>query len=165
MLRIIGLISLVVVHVGAGCAPVAPEEEEQAVENRSAVRFINPPTMATPPGFTHVVDTRGGRTIYIAGQVALDEAGNLVGAGDIGAQADQVFKNLEKALQAVGGSFDNVVKFNIFVADFSERDALRAVRDRYINTEQPPASTAVAVKSLFREEFLIEIDAIAVIPD
>lgn len=135
------------------------------MESRAAVRFINPPTLADPPGFTHLVETRGGRTIYIAGQVALDSSGNLVGAGDIETQAEQVFENLKLALAAVGADFDNVVKLNVFLSDFSEVSALRGVRDRFVNLQQPPASTAVAVKRLFREEFLIEIDAIAVIPD
>jgi enamine deaminase RidA (YjgF/YER057c/UK114 family) len=129
------------------------------------VRFINPKTLAAPPGYTHVVEARGGRTIYIAGQVALDAAGNLVGSGDIGAQAEQVFQNLKHALDAVGADFGNVVKFGIYVTDFAELGALRQVRDRYIDVAHPPASTAVAVKRLFREEFLIEIDAIAVVPD
>lgn len=129
------------------------------------VRFINPSTLSKPPGYTHVVETRGGRTVYIAGQVAFDDAGNLVGAGDVEAQAEQVFRNLSFALEAVGASFEDVVKLGIYVTDFGELDALRRVRDRYIELEHPPASTAVAVKRLVREDLLIEIDAIAVVPD
>jgi enamine deaminase RidA (YjgF/YER057c/UK114 family) len=138
----------------------------QASQNESrSVRFVNPPTLATPPGYTHLVEAHGGRTVYIAGQVALDAAGNLVGAGDIQAQAEQVFRNLQHALEGVGADFGDVVKLGIYVTDFGELGALRQVRDRYIDVAHPPASTAVAVKRLFREEFLIEIDAIAVVPD
>lgn len=129
----------------------------------STLRFINPPTLAPPPGFTHVVEARRGRTIYIAGQVALDAEGNLVGEGDVEAQAEQVFRNLGYALEAVGADFGDVVKLGIYVTDFAEVGALRQVRDRYIDVTRPPASTAVAVKRLFREDFLIEIDAIAAV--
>ena len=138
---------------------------QQSPNRPGPARFINPPALAAPPGYTHAVVTDGGRTAYIAGQVALDASGNLVGPGDVEAQAEQVFRNLKHALEAAGTSFENVVKFGIYVTDFSELAALRRVRDRYIDVAHPPASTAVAVKRLFREEFLIEIDAVAVVPD
>ena len=138
--------------------------QNPSTEPRS-VRFVNPPTLAQPPGYTHVVEARGGRAVYIAGQVALDASGNLVGAGDVEAQAEQVFRNLQAALDSVGATFADVVKLGIYVTDFAELEGLRRVRNRYVNVERPPASTAVAVKRLFREEFLIEIDAIAVVPD
>ena len=128
-------------------------------------RFLNPPTMPQPFGYTHVVETRGGRTIYISGQVALDIAGNLVGVDDLGAQTTQVFKNLDAALAAVGASFHHVVKFTYFLLDISQIAVVRAVRDQYINTQQPPASSAVEVRRLFRDDVLIEVEAIAVIPD
>jgi enamine deaminase RidA (YjgF/YER057c/UK114 family) len=138
----------------------------QARHNDStSVRFLNPPTLSAPPGYSHVVETRGGRTVYIAGQVALDGAGNLVGKGDFKAQAEQVFRNLQHALSAVGAEFRNVVKLGIYVTDFAELGSLREVRDRFIDVAHPPASTAVAVKRLFREEFLVEIEAIAVVPE
>jgi 2-iminobutanoate/2-iminopropanoate deaminase len=162
-------ISWLIVPILAVLIPTTTTKEASlmtAAQNEPrSVRFVNPPTLAPPPGYTHVVTTRGGRTVYIAGQVALDAEGNLVGAGDIGAQAEQVFQNLQHALEAVGANFGNVVKFGIYVTDFSEVGALRQIRDRYIDVEHPPASTAVGVKRLFREDFLIEIDAIAVVPD
>src|SRR5258708_9922270 len=73
-------------------------------------QFINPPTLSAPPGYTHVVEVTGGRTIYIAGQIALDRNGQVVGAGDFHAQAEQVFKNLQAALAAVAADFTHVVK-------------------------------------------------------
>ena len=80
-------------------------------------KFINPPTMHQPTGYTHVVEVTEGRPIYIAGQIALDPAGELVGPGDIRAQARQVFENLQTALRSVGAGFEQVVKLNLYLVD------------------------------------------------
>lgn len=128
------------------------------------VQFMNPDALAAPRGYTHVVDVRHGRMVFISGQVALDGEGNLVGEGDIKAQAGQVFKNLQAAVEAAGGSFKDVVKLNFYLTDASEIAALREIRDRYVNTKAPPASTAVVVSRLFRPDFLVEIEAVAVLP-
>jgi reactive intermediate/imine deaminase len=125
--------------------------------------FINPETMHHPIGYTHVVEVTAGRPVYIAGQVALDPAGGLVGPGDIRAQARQVFDNLQAALQAVGASFDQVVKLTLFLVDATQLPVVREVRDQYINTQQPPASTAVEVRRLVRDDLLIEVEAVAAI--
>ena len=127
-----------------------------------ANRYINPPTLARPMGYTHVVEASGARTIYIAGQVALDDSGNIVGEGEMGAQARQVFENLHTALRAVGASFKDVVKLTYFIVDMSQMQAVREARDQYIQPEYLPASTAVEVRRLAREEFLLEIEAVAV---
>lgn len=127
-------------------------------------RYINPPTLPTPPGYTQVVEVSGGRTIYLSGQVALDVAGNLVGAGDFRAQVEQVFANLQAALEAVGAAFAQVVKLNYYLLDATQLPLLREVRDRYINTQAPPASTLLEVRRLAREEFLVEVEAIASVP-
>jgi reactive intermediate/imine deaminase len=129
-----------------------------------AARFLNPATMPQPVGYTQVVDVPGGRTIYIAGQIALDPNGQVVGPGDLHAQTVQVFENLSAALAAVGATFGHVVKLNYYLLDITQIPVVRSVRDRYINTQQPPASTAVEVRRLFRDDFLIEVDAIAVVP-
>jgi reactive intermediate/imine deaminase len=129
------------------------------------IRFVNPPTLPTPPGYTHVVEVTRGRTVFISGQVALDPAGNVVGLHDFAAQTQQVFENLKAALAAVGADFTHVVKFTIYMLDVSQIQIVRDVRNRYINTQNPPASTLVEVRKLFREEFLIEIDAIAHLPE
>ena len=127
-----------------------------------ANRYINPPTLARPMGYTHVVEASGARTIYIAGQVALDDSGNIVGEGEMGAQARQVFENLHTALRSVGASFKDVVKLTYFIVDMSQMQAVREARDQYIQPEYLPASTAVEVRRLAREEFLLEIEAVAV---
>ncbi|HEX2908362.1 MAG TPA: RidA family protein [Phototrophicaceae bacterium] len=126
-------------------------------------RFINPETIAPPTGYTHVVETRGSRTVYISGQVGLDAQGNLIGEGDMRAQAEQVFKNLQAALAAVGATFADVVKFTYFLVDMSQLQAVRDVRNQYVNPAQLPASTAVEVRRLFRPELLLEVEAIAVL--
>jgi len=128
------------------------------------VQFVNPPTLPPSPGYTQVVIAPAGRTAHISGQVALDTAGAIVGSGDFEAQARQVFENLKAALEAGGATFADVVKITVFVLDMANLPALREVRDEYVNTERPPASTAVQVSRLAREEFLLEIEAVAALP-
>lgn len=126
-------------------------------------RFINPETISKPTGYTHVVEATGSRIIHISGQVALDAQGNSVGIDDMQAQAEQVFQNLDAALKAVNASFEDVVKLTYFVVDISQMQTVRDVRNRYINTAQPPASTAVEVRQLVRKEWLLEVEAVAVL--
>jgi 2-iminobutanoate/2-iminopropanoate deaminase len=128
------------------------------------VLFINPPTIAAPRGYSHVVDVRHGRMVFIAGQVALDREGNLVGADDLKAQTEQVFRNLSVALESVGGSFKDLVKLNWYLTDASQIAVVREVRDRYVNVKSPPASTAVVVSRLARADWLVEVEAVAVLP-
>ena len=127
--------------------------------------FVNPETIAQPVGYTHVVETRGNHTAYISGQVALDPQGKLVGINDMGAQAEQVFQNIQAALASVGASFEDVVKLTYYLTDFSQIQAVRDARDHYFDAAQLPASTAVEVRQLVRKEFLLEIDAVAVLRD
>ena len=123
--------------------------------------FVNPEAMHPPAGYTHVVEVTAGRPVYIAGQVALDRSGVVVGPGDIRAQARQVFDNLQAALQAVGASFEQVVKLNYYLVDATQLPVVREVRDEFINTHQPPASTAVEVRRRVRDDLLSEVDAVA----
>ena len=125
-------------------------------------RFLSPDTLPPPFGYSHVVDAPASRVVYISGQVPLDAAGELVGKGDFATQVRQVFENLAAALHAADASWDDVVKLNYFVRDVGQVPALRAIRDEYVNTERPPASTLVEVSSLFRDEVLVEIEAVAV---
>jgi reactive intermediate/imine deaminase len=128
------------------------------------VKRSNPPALSTPTGYTHVVEVTGpARMIYIAGQIALDKDGKVVGAGDMKAQAEQVFKNLEAALTAAGAKFSDVVKMNTYVTDMDKAPAVREVRARYFGTTTP-ASTLVQVVRLARPEFLLEIEVIAALP-
>jgi enamine deaminase RidA (YjgF/YER057c/UK114 family) len=129
--------------------------------NEPRIRFLN----RTPAGYSQVVEVRGGRTLYISGQVALDASGNLVGSGDFAAQVKQVFANLEARLDEAGASFNDVVKLNFYLLDASVLQLIRDIRDTYVNRDHPPASTLVVVKELFRPDLLIEVDAIAVTKD
>jgi 2-iminobutanoate/2-iminopropanoate deaminase len=128
------------------------------------VSIHSPPTIAPPKGYSHVVEVRGGRLVFIAGQVAMDPSGKLVGPGDYRAQAEQVFRNLGAALTAAGGGFADVVKLTIFLLDADHLPEIRAVRDRFVDAKRPPASTAVQVSRLYRPEFLLEIEAVAALP-
>ena len=125
--------------------------------------FINPEAMHRPAGYTHVVEVTAGRPVYIAGQVALDRSGAIVGPGDIRTQARQVFDNLQAGLQAVGAGFEQVVKLTYYLVDATQLPVVREIRDRYVNTQQPPASTAVEVRRLVRDDLLLEVEAVAVI--
>jgi enamine deaminase RidA (YjgF/YER057c/UK114 family) len=128
---------------------------------------INPKGLAAPHGYTHVVAAERGKMVFISGQVAMDAQGHLVGKDDLGAQAKQVFENLKTALAAVGGTFDDVVKITWYVKGYdpAKLSTLREVRDSYVNKEKPPASTLVGVSSLFQSDYLLEVDAIAVVPE
>ena len=126
------------------------------------IRFVNPSTLPTPPGYSQVAVIGGGELIVIAGQVALDPQGALVGAGDFEAQTTQVFRNLMMALEAVGAGPGSLVKLTTFVTDVSQLASFRKVRDRFLDPAHPPASTLVQVARLFRPEFLIEVEALAV---
>ena len=132
----------------------------------SKPRFINPKTIAPPPGYTSVVETSGpGRTIYLAGQLGLDLDNKLVGApGNFRAQCEKAFDNLAAALAAVGGTLADIVKINNYLTDMSHMATFRAVRDAKLNVQAPPASTTVGISQLARPGALFEIEAIAVLP-
>jgi reactive intermediate/imine deaminase len=128
------------------------------------VKRTNPPALAAPTGYTHIVEVTGpAKTIYISGMIAFDKDGKVVGAGDMKAQAEQVFKNLETALTAAGAKFSDVVKMNSYITDMSKAQAVRDVRATYFN-DATPASTFVEVKGLVRPDLLLEIEVVAVIP-
>jgi enamine deaminase RidA (YjgF/YER057c/UK114 family) len=126
-------------------------------------RYLNPPSLVKPNGYTHVVVAPDARTVYVAGQVAFDSTGQLVGGSDFQAQADQVFQNLRRALSSVGGSLDDVVKTTTFVTDQKNVEKLREIRLKYLDKAHPPANTLVVVSSLARPNLLIEIEAVAVL--
>jgi enamine deaminase RidA (YjgF/YER057c/UK114 family) len=129
-------------------------------------KHLNPDTIAKPVGYTHVVEsTAPGRHIFISGQLGLDLENKVVGVpGDFRAQAEQTFVNLKNALAAVGADFTHVVKFTSFFTDISHLGIFREVRDRFIDTAAPPASTAIAISALARPGALIEVEAIAMVP-
>lgn len=126
-------------------------------------RFLNPDTVHKPMGYSHVAEVTSGRLVYTAGQVAVDPAGNIVGEGDIAAQTRQVFENLKNNLAAAGAKFADVIKLTYYILDPAHIPAIREIRNTYVNTEAPPASTLVVVAGLARPEWLIEVEAIALV--
>jgi 2-iminobutanoate/2-iminopropanoate deaminase len=124
-------------------------------------RYINPPGLTRPSGYTHVVVSSDGRTAYIAGQVAFDSVGQVVGLGDFRAQAAQVFSNLGRALASVGATFGDVMKTTTYITDVRNLGMLREARARYFDSARAPANTLITVNALARPELLLEIEAVA----
>ncbi len=112
-----------------------------------APRYVNPSGLVHPNGYTHVIVASDGRTAYVAGQVAFDSTGKVVGAGDFARQADQVYANLKTALASVCASFENVLKTTTFITDVRNIPALREARGRYLDSSHPPTNTLVSVSS------------------
>jgi len=159
---------LIAVALRAGNAGQgASKSDTAAAKANPAFRIFNPDTMAKPTvGYSQVAEVTDGKLVYIAGQVALDRAGNLVGKDDFRAQAQQVFENLKAAVEAAGGDFHSVIKLNYYCAESVDPaliPAVREIRDKYVNTANPPTSTFVVVKRLVRPEWMIEVDAVAVV--
>jgi enamine deaminase RidA (YjgF/YER057c/UK114 family) len=129
----------------------------------ATLRFQNPAGIAKPGGYTHVVEAIGpGRIVYIAGQLGLKPDGAI--AGDFRAQVTQAFENLKTALAAVGATFNDVVKLNNYLVDIKTNLPIyREVRDKYVNTSQPPASTTIGVPALARPDALFEAEAVVLL--
>jgi enamine deaminase RidA (YjgF/YER057c/UK114 family) len=126
----------------------------------------NPSELGTPPGYSQIVDIAASRIIFISGQTALDQEGNLVGRSDFAAQAAQVFRNLAIALRARGCDATNLVKLTVFLTNMENLGAYREVRNRFFASVTPPAAPAVTlveVSKLYGAEFMIEIEAIAAV--
>src|ERR1700719_718822 len=114
------------------------------------IRFSSPDTMQKPPGYSHVVEVTGpGRTVYFAGQLGIDKSGRM--GANAREQMEIAFENVKAALASVGAGFEHVVKLNNYVVDIGANLAhYREVRDKYVNTVSPPASTTVGVPQLAR---------------
>jgi enamine deaminase RidA (YjgF/YER057c/UK114 family) len=117
--------------------------------------------MHHPTAYSHAVRKRG-TPLYIAGQVALDASGAIVGEGDIEAQVEQVYRNIRGVVEAAGGSMADIVKITIYTTDLAYRTAIGAARERHL-AEPKPASTFLVISSLAQPGFLVEIEAVAII--
>ncbi|MFE9611089.1 RidA family protein [Streptomyces sp. NPDC006012] len=126
------------------------------------IRIPAPAGVAPAAQYSHVV-AAAGRFVAVSGQLALDGDGALVGAGDPAAQARQVFENLRRCLAAAGADFTDVVKLTYFVTDMAHMPAIRAARAAYIPDDRLPAASAVQVAALVGPEFLMEVEALAVV--
>ena len=128
-------------------------------------KFINPPEINKPRGYTHAVTVEGGRMVFIAGQIALNLNGEVVGKGDLRAQAQQAWLNLAAALKAAGATLADLVKINTYVVNPKADDIriVREVRSQVMTGDNLPASTLVGVSALAVEGLLIEIEGVAVV--
>ena len=131
------------------------------------VSHLNPDTLHHNPAFTQAIAVSGSqRTIYVGGQDAVDAAGNIVGKGDIGAQTEQALKNLAAALAAAGAGLEHVVKWNIYIVQGQPlHPGFQAFQRVWGQRPNPPTITGVIVAGLANPDFLVEVDAIAVVPE
>jgi enamine deaminase RidA (YjgF/YER057c/UK114 family) len=131
------------------------------------IQHINPDGLSKNPAFTQVVSVTGSvKTIYIGGQDAVDSTGTIVGKGDIQRQVEQVFENLQTALRATGAGLEHVIKWNIYIVQGQPlRPGLEVSQRTWGNRPDPPAITVMFVAGLANPDFLVEMDAIAVLPE
>src|SRR5262247_2315361 len=154
--------------VAGTISPAAAQLTDRSANMPDNIRFSNPDTMqkppGQPPGYSHVVEVTGpGRTVYFAGQLGIDKSGKM--GANAREQVEIAFENVKAALASVGASFSDIVKLNNYIVDIGTNIAhYREVRDKYVNTAAPPASTTIGVPQLARPGALFEVEAIAVLP-
>ena len=154
----------VTLAVAGATSPAFAQSTDRSPNMPDNIRFSNPDTMQKPPGYSHVVEVTGpGRTVYFAGQLGIDKSGKM--GANAREQMEIAFENVRAALASVGASFENVIKLNNYIIDIGTNIAhYREVRDKYVNTAAPPASTTIGVPQLARPGALFEVEAIAVLP-
>ena len=130
------------------------------------MRFINPDSLNNNPAFTNVVVVEGNvKTVHIGGQDAINTSGEIVGKGDIVAQTEQILTNLRAALDAGGARPEHIIKWNLYVVEGqSLQEGFAAFQNAWPQTPNPPAITGVFVSALAHPDFLVEMDAVAVVP-
>jgi enamine deaminase RidA (YjgF/YER057c/UK114 family) len=127
-------------------------------------QVVNPTTWQEKFGFSQGWRVDGAKTLlFVAGQVPVDEQGTLVGEGDFEAQTRQVFENISRVLGQAGMTFDDLVQVGVFMSDISHLRTYARVRDEFVNTATPPASTALGVVAFALPGMLVEVNAIAVV--
>ena len=126
------------------------------------VERSNPSALANPPGYSHVV--KDGNTVYVAGQVARNRNGETIGVGDFNAQAEQVFRNVQAALESVGTSMSHLMKLNVFMTHREDFPAYRVIRAKFVPDDALPVSTLIFCSGLADPDFRIEVEVIASMP-
>lgn len=136
-----------------------------AQSDKPSVHFMNPSEVVRANGYSQaaVIDLGTSKMVILSGQVPLNVKGELIGKDNFGQQAEQVFINIQKMIAAAGGKMSDIVKLSYFILDTKNLKTLRAVRDKYIDVQHPPASTLVQVSGLYRDDVLLEVEATAVI--
>ena len=135
-------------------------------EGAGSVRYINPDSLIKNPAFTNVVVVEGNvKTVHIGGQDAVNASGEIVGKGDIVAQVEQVLANLRAALAAGGAEPEHIIKWNVYIVEGQPLQAgFGAFQDAWPEVPNPPAITGVIVSALAHPDYLVEMDAVAVVP-
>lgn len=122
---------------------------------------INPKNVHWPLGYSHVV--RVGDTVWVSGQLPLDQDGNIVGKGDIAVQTDKTYENLQKCLESVGATLNDIVMLGVYVTDLEDYDKnTRGIRKKYFGKYRP-ATTGMQISKLYFSEAMIEVEATAII--
>jgi 2-iminobutanoate/2-iminopropanoate deaminase len=152
--------------IGLLLLPISTIDAQKNQNTSGPVHFVTARDLAPAPGYSHAAVVSGGKTIFLSGQVGLNQAGEIVSRDDFRAQATQAFTNLKAVLAAAGARPENLVKLNYYVVGLNQDRllTLREVRNRFIDQEHPPASTLTGVQALFRDDCLVEIEAVAVVP-
>lgn len=142
------------------------ERTNQHMDGAGAVQYLNPDTLSKNPAYTNVVVVTGPvKTVYIGGQDAVDASGTIVGKGDVGVQTEQVLRNIQAALEAAGAGLEHVIKWNVYIVQGQSLQAGFAAFQRiWGRRPNPPAITGMFVAGLAHPDFLVEIDAVAVVP-
>lgn len=140
---------------------VAVNSDEPKEQPKVAKEYLNLPHLDKPSGYTHVVTSPPGKLIFLSGQGGAGEDGQL--PDDFATQAENTFINIQKCLEMAGASFDDVVKMGYFLTDIEKLAEVRDIRSRYINMDNPPASTLVQAPLI--GNLLIEVDVVAVVPE
>ncbi|MFN0092061.1 MAG: RidA family protein [Acidimicrobiales bacterium] len=125
-------------------------------------QVVNPGTVHAPTGYSHAV-VKAGAPVFIAGQVALSPEGRLVGRDDPAAQAVQAFENVKAVVEGCGGAMSDVVKLTVYTVAREHRGVINEARARHFEDGEFPASTFVVISSLAMPEFLVEIEAVAML--
>jgi enamine deaminase RidA (YjgF/YER057c/UK114 family) len=135
-------------------------------EGAGSVRYINSDSLNKNPAFTNVVVVEGNvKTVHIGGQDAVNASGEIVGKGDIVAQTEQILANLRVALAAGGARPEHIIKWNIYVVEGqSLQTGFAAFQNAWPEVPNPPAITMAFVSGLAHPDFLVEMDAVAVVP-
>jgi 2-iminobutanoate/2-iminopropanoate deaminase len=144
---------------GGGATPV--QTALRGGKTMPSQEYINPDVLSRSRGYSQVV--KAGNTVYIAGQVSAGTDGNAIGKGDPEAQVRQIWRNIEAAVKGAGGTLENVVKTTTYVTNIQYAAAVRKVREEVFQSLKPPTSTLLVVAGLASPDYMVEIEAIAVI--
>jgi enamine deaminase RidA (YjgF/YER057c/UK114 family) len=146
-------------------AQLAAAQVERTSKETTKMQFLNPEGLSKPIGYTQVVVAQAGKLVYVSGQVPLNASGEVVGKNDLRAQVTQVMDNLKTALAAAGATMKDLIKVNYYIVNLKpdQVPVIREVRSKYFSAEHPPAGTLIGVTALVREEYMIEIEAVAAV--